>query len=217
MDLLGEGLNLVGSDLGALHNVARGNVELVLNSVLHILDGRWHVNLLLLGMGLVSASSDDLTIIGGTSTVEDEDILSVVWDVRKRALGSNRDDILLQLLRGDLRNRVVRVNRRLERQVVGQETSNVWGSHGGTRDSVNSILASNPGRQDVQSWCKDIIALSVVGEVSALIGEGGGTDGDGKLGSGWRVVARVGVVVASSDSEVETGLDGTVHGGIERW
>ena len=216
MDLLGEGLNLVGSNLATVDNLAGGDVELSLDGSLHLLDGGWHLNDLGV-LGFVATTSDDLSIVGRTSTVEDEKVLSVAWDVGEGSLGGNAHDVILELLWADLSNSVVGVDGWLERQVVGQETSDVWGGHRSTRDGVDSVLGSNPGGKDVESWSKDIVALSVVGEVSALIRESGGTDGDSLLGSSWRVVARIGVVVTGSDGEVETGLDGTVHSGIESW
>jgi hypothetical protein len=66
------------------------------------------------------------------------------------------------------------------------------------------VLRSNPGREDVETRGKDVVALAEVGEVGTLIGKSGGTDGD-SVGSGSRrVVAGVGVVVTSSDGAALT-------------
>lgn len=56
----------------------------------------------------------------------------------------------------------------------------------------------------------------MVGEVSALIADGGGANGDSLLSSSRRVVARVTVVVAGGDSEVHTSVNGLVDGVVER-
>jgi len=61
----------------------------------------------------------------------------------------------------------------------------VRGCHGGTRDSVDGILAANPGRENVEAWGEDVIAFAKVGEIGALVEESGGTNCDGLLsGSG---------------------------------
>jgi hypothetical protein len=87
--------------------------------------------------------------------------------------------------------------------------------HGCSRDGIGGVLRSNPGREDVETRCKDVVALAEVGEVGTLIGKSGGTDGD-SVGSGSRrVVAGVGVVVTSSDGEVDTSIDGSVDSEIK--
>ena len=60
-------------------------------------------------------------------------------------LGGNGDDVLLELLGGDLSDCVGRVLGWLEREVVGQETGDVRRSHGSTRDGVGGVWAANPG------------------------------------------------------------------------
>lgn len=129
--------------------------------------------------------------------------------------GGNGNESLLQLLGGDLLDSKGRVIGGLQGDVVGQQTSNVGGGHGGTRDGVDSVLAADPGGEDVQAGGKDISALSVVGEVGTLISESGGTDGDGLLSSSGRVAASIGVVIASSNGEVDTGIDSGVNSKIE--
>lgn len=216
MDLLGEDLDLVGRDLGAFNNLARSDVEFGLNGLLHLLDGGWHLDDLG-ALGLVTTTLDDLRVVGGSSTVPDEEVTGVGWDIGKSSLGGDADNVVLQLLWGDLGDSIVGVDGWLEGQVVGQKTSNVWGGHGGARDGVDGVLRSDPGGKDVKSWSKDVVALSVVGEVGALIRKSGGTDSY-SVGSGsWRVVARIGIVVTGSDGEVKTGLDGTIHSGIKSW
>jgi hypothetical protein len=93
----------------------------------------------------------------------------------------------------------------------------MWRGHGGTRNGVNGILATDPGRKNVETWSKDVIALSVVGEVSTLISKGRSTNSDGLLGGSWGVVARVGVVIASSDGEVDASIDGSIDSQVEGW
>jgi hypothetical protein len=129
--------------------------------------------------------------------------------------GGDLNEGILQLLRGDLLGSEGRVIGGLEGDVVGQQTGNVGGGHGGTRDGVDSVLAADPGRQDVQARSKDVSALSEVGEVGTLISEGGGTDGDGLLSSGGGVVASIGIVIASSDGEVDTSIDGGIDSEIQ--
>jgi hypothetical protein len=87
--------------------------------------------------------------------------------------------------------------------------------HRGTGDGVDGVLAADPGGLDVKTRGEDVVALAVVGEVGTLIGESAGTDGDGLLGSGRRVVARVGVVVTGGNGEVDTSIDGSVNSLVE--
>lgn len=87
--------------------------------------------------------------------------------------------------------------------------------HGGTRDLVGSVLAADPGGENVETRGEDIVALAVVGEVGTLISESRGTDGDGLLGTSRRVPAGVGVVVTGSDGKVDTSIDGSVNSKIK--
>jgi len=66
-------------------------------------------------------------------------------DISESTRGSNSDESLLELLGSNLLDRKGRVIGGLERDIVGQQTSNVGRGHGGTRDGVDSVLAANPG------------------------------------------------------------------------
>lgn len=44
-------------------------------------------------------------------------------------------------------------------------------SHGGTRDGVDGVLASGPGRLDTLTRGKDVVTLAEIGEVSPLVGQ----------------------------------------------
>jgi hypothetical protein len=181
-------------------------------------DGDAELRLLLLLGGLldgVATLLDDLGVVGRTTTVPGQDVLGVAWDVRESTDGSDGDEVSLELLGGDVGNGVGRVLGRLERQHVGKETGNVGRSHGGTGDGVGGVLRADPGGQDVETRGEDVVALSVIGEVRALVEEGGGTDGNGVLSSSRGVVAGVGVVVTGRDSEVDTGIDSSVDSEVE--
>jgi hypothetical protein len=173
--------------------------------------------LLLLGSLLdgVATLLKNLSVVGRATTVPGKDVLGVAWDIRESTNGSDRDEVSLELLGGDVGDSVGRVLGRLERQHVGKETSNVRGGHGGTRDGVGGVLRTDPGGQDVETGGEDVVALSVVGEVRTLIKESGGTDGDGVLSSSRGVVARVGVIVTGSDGKVDTGVNGSVDSEVE--
>lgn len=136
-------------------------------------------------------------------------------NVGQSARGGDLNESILQLLRGDLLGSKGRVIGGLEGDVVGQQTGNVGGGHGGTRDGVDSVLAADPGRQDVQARSKYVSALSEVGEVGTLISESGSTDGDGLLSSSGGVVASIGIVIASSDGEVDTSIDGGIDSEVQ--
>ena len=84
-------------------------------------------------------------------------------------------------------------------------------SHGSTGDGVGGIFAANPGGENAQTWCKDVVARSVVGEVCSAVIESGSTNSDGKLSGSWRVVAGIGVIVTSGHSEVDTSSDSTIN------
>ena len=49
-------------------------------------------------------------------------------------------------------------------------------SHGSTRDGVDGVLASSPGRLDVLARSEDVVTLAEVGEVSPLVGQVGSTN-----------------------------------------
>lgn len=85
--------------------------------------------------------------------------------------------------------------------VLGHDARNVRRGHGGTRDGVRGVLAADPGGGDGASRREDIDTLAVVAEVAALVLVGGGARGDNVVRRGGRGVARVLVLVASSDGD----------------
>lgn len=77
------------------------------------------------------------------------------------------------------------------------------------RDRVDGAVARVPDRTNVETGSKDVDTLAIVGEVGALVTDGGGTDGDGTLSGGGRVGAGVAVVVTGlwkSDGNVRSRL-----------
>jgi hypothetical protein len=165
--------------------------------------------------GGVTTLLDDVSVVAVSATVPREDVGGVAGNVGESVLGGDGDQVSLQLLRADIRDSEGRVLGRLEGKQVGKKASNVRRSHRGTGDGVDGVLAANPGGLDVKTGGEDVVALAVVGEVGTLIGESAGTDGDGLLGGGRGVVARVGVVVAGGNGEVDTSVDGGVDGLVE--
>lgn len=210
----------------ALH-VVKEVLDILLNLLLQLLQGLGVLVHLLAGLlakllaeldwgrHSVATLLDDGGVVGLTATVPCEQVLGVARDVGESALGGNRDEVGLELLRGDVGDGVSRVLGWLERKQVGEESSNVRRGHRGTGDGVDGVLASNPGGLNVKAWGKDVIALAVVGEVGTLVGESASTDSDSVLSSGRRVVAGVGVVVASSHGEVDASLNSGVDGLVE--
>jgi hypothetical protein len=211
VDLLGELLGLGAELLGASGQLARDNLDLVLNGVLDVLNARRGSSL----VNLVAASLNNLLVVAAATTVPCKQVGGVGGDVGEGVLGGNGDKVLLELLGGDGSKSVLGVLSGLEREVVGQETSNVGRGHGGTRDGVDGVLGADPGGLNVQTGGKDVSALSVVGEVGTAVIESRGTDGDGLSSGSRRVVAGIGVVVASSDGKVNTSADSGVDGSIE--
>jgi hypothetical protein len=136
-------------------------------------------------------------------------------NVSQRALGSNADECFLELLGGDIGNSEGRVLGGSKGDIVGQETSNVGGSHGGTGNGVGSVLAADPSGENVQTRGEDVSALSEVGEVGTFISQGGGTDGDSLLGGSRRVVASISVVITGSDSEVNSSINSGVDSEVQ--
>lgn len=214
LDLLGDLLGLGESCLGILDNLAGDDIIVVLNCLLQELNSGWELGSLI-GLNRITASLDDGSVVGRSTTVPCEDVLGVGWNIGQSTLGGDADDALLQLLGGDLSNGVIRVGSRLERQVVGQETSDMWGGHGCTRDGVGGIWAADPGGENAQTWGKNVVALSVVGEVCAGVIKSRGTDSDGLLSSSWGVVARIGVVVSGSDGKVDTSINSSVNSAVK--
>lgn len=194
-----------------------GSLEVGLN-LSHGRDGDAELRLLLLDrlLGSVTTLLDDLSVVGRASTVPGKDVLGVTGNIREGTDSGNRDQVGLELLGGDISDGIGRVLGRLKRQHVGKETSDMGRGHGGTRDGVGSVLRADPGGENVEAGGEDVIALSVVGEVSTLVKEGGGTDGDGVLSSSGGVVAGVGIVITSSDGEVDASIDSGVDSKVER-
>lgn len=158
---------------------------------------------------LVTTLVNNVGEVGRTTTVPGENVLSVAWNIRESSDGTNGDEVRLELLWGDVGNGVGGALGWLQGKQVGEEASNVRRGHGSTGDGVDGVLAADPGGLDkvsfclsikytprqthlnVETWCEDVVASAVVGEVSALVSEGAGTNGDGVLSGGWGVVARV--------------------------
>lgn len=103
----------------------------------------------------------------------------------------------------------------MNREQVGEQTTDVRRSHRSTGDGVGGPVASVPGGKNVESGSEDVNTLAVVGEVGSLVVQVGSTNGDGVFGSSGRVVAGVLVVVSSSDGKVKTRLDGLVDSIVE--
>lgn len=210
MDLLGELLGLGAKLLGTSGQLARDEVDLLLDSVLDLLDTRRGSSL-----DLVATSLNNLLVVAAATTVPGEQVGGVGGNVGESILSSNGDKVLLELLGSDGSKGVLRILSGLKREVVGEETSNMGRGHGGTRDGVDGVLGSDPGRLNVQTGSEDVSALSVVGEVGTAVIKSRGTDGDGLRSSSGGVVAGISVVVASGDSKVNTSADGSVDGSIE--
>ena len=214
VDLLRELLSLVGKGRDTLDNLARDDLVVVLNGLLKLRDGRDLVRLGL-GVGLVAASLDDGRVVAAATTVPGEEVGGVTGHVGEGTDGGNLEEVGLHLLGGDLSERVLRVAGRLEREVVGEKAANVGRGHGSARDGVGGILAADPGGENAETGSEDVSALAIVGEVGTAVVDGGGTDGDGLGSSSRRVVASIGVIVASSDGEVNADGDSSVDGVIK--
>jgi hypothetical protein len=211
VDLLGELLRLGAELLGTSGQLARDEVDLLLDSVLDLLDARRGSSL----VDLVATSLNNLLVVAAATTVPGEQVGGVGGNVGESVLSGNGNEVLLELLGGDGSKGVLGVLSGLKREVVGEETSNVGRGHGGTRDGVDGVLRADPGRLDVQTGGEDVSALSVVGEVGTAVIKSRGTDGDGLSGSSGGVVTGISVVVASGDSKVNTSADSSVDGSIE--
>lgn len=213
VDLLGELLSLVAEGLGALDNLARDDLEALFNIELKLLDGGRGGGCLL---GLVATSLNDLGEVAAATTVPGEQVGGVtVGDVAEGTLGGNGNEALLQLLGGDGGNGILGILSRLKREVVGQETTDMGRSHGGTGDGVDGVLGADPSRLNAQARGKDVRALSVVGEVGTAVVESRSTNSDRLSSSSGGVLASVGVVVSGSDGEVDTRADGGVDSSVE--
>ena len=210
LDLFGKLLSLAAESLGRLGNLTRDNVKLVLDLGVDVLG---------LGRSALSvkvASLDNLLVVAAAGTIPGKNVGGVGVNVGKGVLGTNGDEVILQLGGGDGGNSVLGVGGGLEGQVVGQETADVGRGHGGTGDGVDGVLGADPSGLNVQTGGKDVGALAVVGEVGAAVVNGGGTDGDSVLGGGRRVVAGISVIVASSDGEMEALGNGSIDSHVKQ-
>ena len=144
-------------------------------------------------------------------------VSSAGWDVIKSVLCGDGQKVGLKLLGGDLSNSISRVLGWLQREQVCKKTSNMWRGHGGTRDGVDGVLATDPGGLDVQTWGEDVVALAIVGEVGTGVLKSGRADGDRLLSGSWGVVAGVGIVITGGNSEVDAGINGSIDSGIKSW
>ncbi|KAI6764450.1 hypothetical protein HG530_008239 [Fusarium avenaceum] len=211
VDLLGELLGLGANLLSTRSQLIGDDTNLLLNGMLKLLNrGRGRSSL-----GLVATSLNDLLVVAAATTVPGKLVGGVGGNVGEDILGGNGDQVLLELLGGDGSESVLGVLSGLKREVVGQKTSNVGRGHRSTGDGVDGVLGADPGRLNVQTGGKDVSALSVVREVGTAIIESRGTDSDGLGGGSGGVVASISVVVASGNSKVNTGANGSVDSGIE--
>ena len=204
-------------------------------NVLSLVDHLVKVDLRYTSRSVVSTVGNNLGVVRGSTAVPSKElketisivflivlwswkaayVRSVRWDIIKSTLGSDANEVLLELLGSDVCDSKGRVFGRLERDKVGQQASNVRGSHRGTRDGVDGVLAASPGGQNVQTRGEDVGALSVVGEVSTLISESRGTNSHDLLSSRWGGVAGVSVVITSSNGEVETSVNAGVDSNFQ--
>lgn len=153
--------------------------------------------------GRVCLPSPELLLVL-SSIVVDQHVGGVALDIAQDITGTAGNEQLLHLVRGV----GARVEGRLrgggQRQVVGNQTGNVRGSHRCSRNGALGSLGANPGRLDVLSRSEDINTLSDVGEVGARVIQGRGTDSDGFSNAGGGVVAGIAVVVTGGDGKVKT-------------
>jgi len=210
MDLVGKLLGLGAKGLSTLDDLAADNLDILLDDDLELLQSRRRA------LNLVATGLDDLGKVAAATTVPGEQVGGVgIGETGQGTLGGNRDEALLQLVGGDGSDGELGVTRRLERQVVGQETSDMGRGHGGTRDGVDGVWGADPGGLNADTRAEDVSALSVVGEVSTVIIQVRGADGEGLLSGGRGVAASIGVVVTGSDSEVNTSIDSSVDSSVE--
>lgn len=210
VDLVGELLSLARKGLGAVNNLSRDDVHLLLDGSLNLLKSGSGAS------GLVTTSSDDLGVVAAATTIPSQKVGGVsVGHASESTLGGDSDQVLLELLGGDGSERVLGVLSGLEREVVGEETANVGGGHRSARDGVDGVLGPDPGGLNAQARSKNVGALAKVGEISAAIVEGRSADGNGFRRGGRRVLAGIRVVIASSDGKVDARANGGVDSGIE--
>lgn len=142
-------------------------------------------------------------------------VLGVARYISQSSLSGDSDEILFQLLGRNVRNSVGRVFGRLHREEISQKTGDVWRRHGSSGDGVRGVFAANPSRLDVETGSKDVVAFPVVGEVRTLISKSGSTNGYGFGCGRRRVVARIGVVVAGSNGEMNASINSGIDGEIK--
>jgi len=212
--LLGELSGLGAELLGTQDNLAGDNLEVILDGLLKLFDGRGHLDLLALDSE--AASLHYLRVVAAATAVPGEEVGGIrVREVGESTFSSDRDDVIFELLGDDGGDGEFGIAGRLERQVVGKETGDVRRGHGGTGDGIDGVLGADPGGLDAQARGEDVSALAIVGEIGAAIIQSGGTNSEG-LGSGsGRIVASIGIVIASSDGEVNAHPHGSVDSGVE--
>ena len=87
------------------------------------------------------------------------------------------------------------------KEVCGK-TSNVRGSHGGSRDHIGPPIV--PSGNDVQAGSPDIDGSTVIGECGLYVGDGRSGDSKCLLNASRRVFARVIVIVSGGYSNSNT-------------
>ena len=92
----------------------------------------------------------------------------------------------------------------VDAEEVCGETSNVRGSHRGSRDHIGPPIV--PSGNDVQTRSPDIDGSTEIGEVGLDIGNGRSSDGKSLQNASGRVFARVIVIVSGSDSDGNTAV-----------
>lgn len=124
----------------------------------------------------------------GISAIIDQQVWSITWDTIEDATVAKLDDFVLDLFRGDIRTF-------LETEKVGGQASHMRRSHGSTRDGVSGVLVAIPNREDILPRSKYIDTFTIVRERRTFIEQGGGTNSDGLLSTGRRVVAGILIVI----------------------
>jgi hypothetical protein len=136
--------------------------------------------------------------------------------VEDKVVGSARrktGDLALVGKSNDARDKGSRGPLALESKEVCGETSDVGGSHGGSRDGVGG--AADPSRQNVDTRSETIDNGAVVGERSPGVVDVSSTDGENSgLGCGRRV-GSIGVVVTGGNRKEETGGDSRGSGRVD--
>ena len=92
--------------------------------------------------------------------------------------------------------------RAVEAEEVCGKTSNVRGSHGGSRDHFGLPIV--PGGNDVQARSPDVNWGTEIGEVGLRILDSGSADGNRLLNASGRVIARVTVIVSGGHDDGNT-------------